>query len=252
MKIELLKFETTEVRSTDGLVSVYDALAALGVKNPRHVWMRLSKDNSEFVSLAQRIQAGRGQPTPFMDRPALMQVLMAVQSRYLNADGKKMLTAFRAWLGNLGDRYLKGDVRLAGEIIDRQTDPEATRWVLRRAEHKHSSVLLNSSLAKHGASKRGYSYVHDTLNVAVTGMTARQLQAMRGKATTKDNFSEQELAVHTILQYATINTLDDHSAVGDTDCVSGVQEVTRDFQPILKKYFGTREYPADGLLRVEV
>lgn len=249
--MELLKFENQTVRSTDGRVSVFDALTSLGVKNPRHVWRRLSKDNPELVELATRVNIGRA-TTPFLDRPGLMQVLMAVQSRYLNKEGRSLLAGFRAWLAALGDRYLSGDITLAAEIIDAQTNPEATRWVLRRAEHKHSSILLNSSLARHGISKRGYSYVHDTLNVAVTGMTARQLQAMRGKVATKDNFNEQELAVHTLMQYATINTLEEHAAVGDTDCVRGVQEVVGDFSPLVRKYFGRRDYPVDGLLQVPV
>lgn len=252
MEITPLKFEGNEVRSAESKVSVFDALSALGVKNPRHVWKRLGKDNPELVQLATRIQVGRGQPTPFLDRPGLMQVLMAVQSRYLNKQGREILTAFRTWLAQLGDRYLAGDITLADEIIEAQTDPEATRWVIRRAHHKHSSIILNSALARHGASKRGYSYVHDTLNVAVTGMTARQLQAMRGKPTTKDNFDEQELAVHAMMQYATVNTLDQHASLGDQDCVRDVQMVARDFSPLLNKYFGGRTYPADGLLPMPV
>lgn len=247
MDITLLKFETTEVRSAEGKVSVFDALSALGVKNPRHVWRRLSNDNPELVELATRVNVGRT-TTPFLDRPGLMQVLMAVQSRYLNGEGRKVLSNFRTWLAQLGDRYLAGDITVAAEIIDRQTDPAATAWVIRRAHHKHSSIILNSALARHGASKRGYSYVHDTLNVAVTGMTARQLQAMRGKAATKDNFSEQELAVHAMMQFATVNAMTENASVGDADCVRDVQAVAQDFSPILNKYFGGRSYPSDGLL----
>lgn len=249
MEIIPLKFGQTDVRSAEGRVSVFDALSALGVKNPRHVWMRLSKDNPELVQLATRVKQGRT-TTPFMDRPGLMQVLMAVQSRYLNGDGRKILVDFRSWLAQLGDRYLQGDATLAAEIIDQQTDPEQARWLIRRAQHKHSSILLNGALARHFASKRGYRFVHDTLNVAVTGMTARQLQAMRGKPVTKDNFNEQELAVHTLMQYATVNHMDDTSAVGDVDCVRSVQAVTSDFAPLVRKYFGGCQYPVDGLLQV--
>ncbi|GGR16504.1 hypothetical protein [Deinococcus ruber] len=239
--------DVTSIRRTDdGRLSVFDALQVMGATSPRSMWSRLVEAYPEVVSKCDNLKfPGAGQRlTPVTDLVGWRRILTVLPGM--------MGRQYRAEANDLVDRYLAGDVKLAAELIDKQTDPAAARWLMRRAEHKHSSILLNSSLKRHGASQRGYRYVHDTLNVAVTGMPAQEIQLRRGNPVTKDNFTEQELAAHALMQFATINSLDDVNAVGDTDCVSAVETVTSDFRPSLRKYFGPRKYPQEGLLQADV
>lgn len=233
-------------RTEDGRISVFDALQVVGSKNPRDTWSRLvdafpevveSTDNLKFPGAGQRL-------TPVTNEAGWRRIVSVLPGML----GRK----YRAAANDLVDRYLAGDVNLAAELIDRQDDPEKARWLARRAQHKHSSILLNSCLGRHGASKRAYRYVHNRLNVSVTGMVAQEIQLTRGNTITKDNFTEQELAVHTTMQYAVMSELDATSALGDSDITTVADGVATDFGPILRRYFGARPYPHGGLLQVDL
>lgn len=235
----------TTIRTTeDGRISVFDALETVGAKSPRMTWQRMAEAFPEVVTFCDNLKfPGAGQRlTPVTDAPGWRRILTVLPGLI----GRQ----YRAEANTLVDRYLAGDVTLAAELIDKQTDPVKTAWIARRAHHKHSSVILNGALKRHGASQRGYRYVHDSLNIAVTGMPAQEIQLRRGNPVTKDNFTEQELAAHAMMQFATVNTLDSSEAVGDTDCVDVVNTVTQDFRPLLRKYFGQLLYPTDGLLQI--
>lgn len=242
-----LDLKTAKIRQTaDGRISVFDALEVMGAKHPRVMWRRLVEAYPEVVTVCHNLKfPGAGQRlTPVTDLAGWRRIHSVLPGMM----GQK----YRAAANELVDRYLSADAGLAVEVIDRQTDPEETRWIIRRAQHKHSSILMNSALARHGASKRGYRYAHNRLNVSVTGMVAQEIQLTRGKAATKDNFTEQELAVHTTMQYAVISELDHTAALGDGDITDVVDGVARDFQPILKRYFGARPYPVGGLLQMDL
>lgn len=232
-------------RTDDGRISVFDALKVVGAANPRDTWRRLVEAFPEVVASVDNLKfPGAGQRlTPVTDEAGWRRIVSVLPGMM----GRK----YRAAANDLVDRYLSGDAALAAELIERQTDPAKVRWIARRAQHKHSSILLNSGLARHGASKRGYRYVHNRLNVSVTGMVAQEIQLTRGNPTTKDNFTEQELAIHTTMQFAVVNELDHTAALGDMDCKDVVDGVAKDFAPILKRYFGSRPYPRDGLLQVD-
>lgn len=233
-------------RTEDGRISVFDALATLGAKQPRVMWRRLIEAYPEVVTFCNNLKfPGAGQRLTPVTSEAGWRRIQTVLPGML---GK----AYRAGANELVDRYLAGDVTLAADLIDRQEDPEKARWLARRAQHKHSSILLNSCLGRHGASKRAYRYVHNRLNVSVTGMVAQEIQLARGSTTTKDNFTEQELAVHTTMQYAVMSELDATSALGDSDITTITDGVATDFGPILRRYFGARPYPQGGLLQVEL
>ena len=249
--IVAVEFGGRKVRTdSEGRVSVLDALAAVGVKNVSRAWKRTQTDNPELLSLATFIQAGPGRPTAFMAEDGIKQLLMTVQTRYLTASGKKLVTTFRAWLADLDTRFHAGDVTLAAEIIDRQTDPAKLEWVARRAENKGAALSLNAGIQRHGGSQRVYSKVHDTLNVAVTGMTAREIQR-RGSRTTKDNLSVPELTLSTMSQIATVSGLEQRGAMGDGQILSVAGEVGQDIAAFRRKWLGARPYPVDGFVQVD-
>lgn len=233
-------------RTDDGRISVFDALSVVGATSPRSMWQRLVEAYPEVVSFCDNLKfPGAGQRlTPVTDEAGWRRIVGLLPGM--------MGRRYRAAANALVDRYLAGDETLAAELIDRQTDPDKARWLARRAQHKHSSILLNGCLARHGASQRGYRYVHNRLNVSVTGMVAQEIQLKRGNPTTKENFTEQELAVHAAMQFALTNELDATHALGDADCVRAVDGVASDFSPILRRYFGARPYPAGGILQVDV
>lgn len=238
--------QSAKIRQTaDGRISVFDALQVMGAVNPRTMWRRLIEAYPEVVTVCDNLKfSGAGQRlTPVTNEAGWRRIVSVLPGMM----GRK----YRAAANELVDRYLSGDAALAADLIERQTDPEQARWLARRAQHKHSSILLNSGLARHGASKRGYRYVHNRLNISVTGMVAQEIQLTRGNPTTKDNFTEQELAIHTTMQFAVVNELDHTAALGDMDCKEIADGVAKDFAPLLKRYFGPRPYPRGGLLQVD-
>lgn len=241
-------FDGYRVRITpDGRFCASDVLAAIGQKDASHTWRNLKAQYPELGEEASRYSFGnRGKPPEVLTEKGLLKLLMVT--------GGPRAAKFREWAAQTLQRVARADPTLAAEIIDRTENVHDAKWLARRAQHKASSLTLNGALKAHGASKKGFSLVHDTLNVSVTGCTAQQVRRVRGKSryVTKDNFSEQELTVHALLQYATTNALDDNGAQGDGACMSCALEVVNDFSPMLRKYFGPRKYPYGGVVQVDI
>ena len=243
-EVSLPQFEGQRVRVTpDGKFAAVDVLKAIGQKNPRAAWTALKSQYPEFAQETCTYSFGAGRPPEVLTEKGLLKLLMV-------AKGPKS-ALFREWAAVQIQRISSGDITLAAEILEKQTDPAKVEWLARRAENKGAALALNAGIKRHGGSQRVYSKVHDTLNVAVTGMTAREIQ-QRGQRTTKDNLSVPELTLSTMSQLATASGLEQRGAQGDGQILAVAGEVGQDISAFRRKWLGKRSYPADGLLKVDL
>lgn len=246
-----VQFSGQNIRTdAEGRVSVMDALSAIGVKKPRDAWKRLSGERPELVHLAGRVKVGRT-TTPFMDAEGITQVLMAVQTRYLNAKGRKLVSEFRSWLANLAVRVAGNDITLAAEIADKASTQDQA-WLKERVESSLGAKALSASIAEAGCSQRTYSKAHDMNNVAITGMTAREIQKYRQGRVTRDLYETSELALLNAAQTLEVATIKARGAKGDGHVLSIVSSISNDIADLRRKWLGERTYPVDGLLTVGV
>ena len=242
---------TSNIRKTaDGRISVFDALKASGAVNPRDAWKRLGQQYPESVVRCDTVKLVRkdgklnGQPTPVTDAAgwrAILTVLPGIIGNRYRAAANEFIT-----------QALKGDVELADSILARQDDPAKLEWVAKRTKARAGAKRIGAALQSAGCSEKVFSRVHDGNNVAITGLTAREIQLERGGKTTRDLMSTNELTYLDVLQVSEVHLIETRELKGDGAVLAAQQEVIADFRPLMDKYLGPRTYPNGGLLAVSV
>lgn len=146
--------------------------------------------------------------------------LALAYAQYLDHD-------FHRYVNEIFARYETADPFIAKSIIERQTDPEKLDYLKGVIDRKSSSIQLSKALAKYGDGGDVYRIVHDGNNKAITGMTARQIQATYGVVNTRDALTTNQNALMTILQTTEVKRMDSIQPT-DTDgvvrCIAPVQK----------------------------
>ena len=93
------------------------------------------------------------------------------------------------------ERYLKGDVSLATEIIDRQTDQQVLDWTIERTEAKKSNLIRNKEIETRNGDGWIYAHCSDNLNVQITSFKAKDIKQMTGVEKTRDAMDPLHLAL---------------------------------------------------------
>lgn len=236
-----------DIRETeDGRRSVFDALKASGAVNPRVTWKRLSAEYPEVVTKCYNLRfEGKGQrETPVVSQEGWEAILIVLP----NILGKK----FRADLLEQRKRAKAGDVELADSILARQDDPAKLEWLAKRTKARAGAKRVGAALQSAGCSEKVFSRVHDGNNVAITGLTAREIQLERGGKTTRDLMNTNELTYLDVLQVSEVHLIETRDLKGDGAVLAAQQEVIADFRPLMDKYLGPRTYPNGGVLAVPV
>ena len=237
-------------KTEDGRISVFDALKASGAVNPRVTFKRLKDEYPDSVTGCYAIKLHRvdgkmsAQATPVTNAAGWRAILTVLPG--IIGD------CYRAAANDLVTQALKGDVELADSILARQDDPAKLEWVAKRTKARAGAKRIGAALQGAGCSEKVFSRVHDGNNVAITGLTAREIQLERGGKTTRDLMSTNELTYLDVLQVSEVHLIETRELKGDGAVLAAQQEVIADFRPLMDKYLGPRTYPSGGALAVPV
>jgi hypothetical protein len=122
----------------------------------------------------------------------------------------EMQDAARAWLEERLDPGLKMDRAIEGMRRQGMTDEQ----IEDRLKGKVKRLGLTSTMKSFGAEKDTYIQVTELANVAVTGMTARQIKEARNTSETRNSFEKIEHKGMDLFETATEQGIRTHGAVG--------------------------------------
>lgn len=245
MQIVPLEFEGFNIRVTpEGKFAATDVLKAIGQADPRNAWKNAKARHPEIVDTASTYSfGGRGRPSEVLDEEAVIKLVMV--SRGPRA------AAFRDWVAKIAKRVMTNDITLAAEISDKASETDQ-RWLKERTDSSLGAKGLSRCIASAGCNQLTYGKAHDANNVAVIGLTAREIQAQRGGKITRNLYSTAELALLNVAQVLEIASIEAQGAKGDGEVLSIIGDISTDVARLRRKHLGTRQHPRGGLLTVDV
>ena len=208
----------------DGRISLYDAMEAVGISQPRVTWSRIESEHYKDVTICNNFQfTGQGQrTTPVVDFEALVDIFMLLPN---NAGS----SALRRDVVKTYRRFKEGDMSLATDIIDRQTDPAMLNWGEERLKAKKSNLLRNHEIKAHGGtdenSRRVYKDMSDRVNDATTGHKAHDIKAIAQVRKTRDALSPSHLALMQFMEYQQIEKMNEADAHGNAEILETTKSV---------------------------
>lgn len=240
-----LQFQGFNVRVTpDMKLSAVDVLKAIGQKDPSGAWRNAKAQHPEFKEESSVYSfSGRGRPSDVLSEAGVLKLLMV--SRGPRA------AAFRDWAASTLKRVAAADITLAAEISDKASETDQ-RWLKERTDSSLGAKGLSRCIAAAGCNQLTYGKAHDANNVAVTGLTAREIQAQRGGKITRNLYSTAELALLNVAQVLEIACIEGQQAKGDGEVLSIIGDISTDVARLRRKHLGTRSHPHNGLLSVPV
>lgn len=237
-------------KAPDGRASVYDLLKLAGASNPRLTFKRLSEaypdtvTNCDSVKLPRQDGKKANIATPVTDSAGWRRIMTVLPG----VIGK----AYRAAANELVDQYLTDPEALAGRAVDRIKDADGLARIEQRARTRRSNRALNAEIQSRGGGKFTFATVANANNVAVTGKVAKELQLERQVKQTREGMTTLELSLVAAAEELETEAMRLRGVEGEGQIIETVREVTTDIAALRRKYTGTRDYPAGGLLMVQI
>jgi prophage antirepressor-like protein len=240
-----LQFQGFNVRATpDMKLSAVDVLKAIGQANAKAAWSNAKAQYPELIQETCTFSfSGKGRPTEVLSEKGVLKLLMV--SRGPRA------AAFRDWAASTLKRVASADITLAAEISDKASETDQ-RWLKERTDSSLGAKGLSRAIASAGCNQLTYGKAHDANNVAVTGLTAREIQSQRGGKITRNLYSTAELALLNVAQVLEIACIESQQAKGDGEVLSIIGDISTDVARLRRKHLGTRSHPHGGLLEVRI
>ena len=197
-----LEFGTVRLPiSADGLLLASSALAQLGLTDPD--WNTLAAEH-DLEAPARDFGAGPEATLSLAEFTRLAFVIDTPQARRWRKRAQDLLT-----------RAMGGDVKLAAQIAERSTDPEARRWLASRLESTDARRELMATVARHGGEGNVYGQLGSISNRSVLGTDSATIRRERGVRATRDGLSSTELLRLAYLDAATARALAERGAHGN-------------------------------------
>jgi hypothetical protein len=136
-------------------------------------------------------------------------------------------------------RYLKGDLTLAQEVIDRSTsdNPDDYKRVAERAKARATNKSLNRVIKEHGG-KRCYPIVAAINDSAVTGTSTKKFRALRNVENVRDGMNLLELSLVSAAEELEEVSIKRNGTQGDENILKTVKDVAHDIAALRRKYAG--------------
>ncbi len=194
-------------QSPEGKVAVLDLLSALEVQNPEQMLREITLEFPEYVrGLSQHVFESAA-PTPVLPLAGILKLLMVLET--------PKATQARRWMASTLAKVLEGDVHLAADIVDRNPDPEARRWLTARIDNAENRKAFMSKVLEHGGNGAIFQQVSSLSNLSVLGMNSGAFRVYRGVNNTRDGMTRTELARMTYLEQISSSALSAARARGN-------------------------------------
>jgi len=179
-------------QSADGKVAVLDLLVALEIQNPEQMLRELSLEFPEYVRGLSQHTFESTEATPVLPLAGILKLLMVLET--------PKATQARRWMASTLAKVLEGSVQLAADIVERNPDPEARRWLTARIDNAENRKAFMSKVLEHGGNGTIFQQVSSLSNLSVLGMNSGAFRAYRGVNNTRDGMTRVELARMTYLE----------------------------------------------------
>lgn len=209
-------------RPEDGYVNATKWCKAFGYDV--YEWKRLPDTKRRAKALQDKTSSGNGVKIPVINsvgrgRGARTWVhpIMAIHlAQYLSPE-------FANFVAEIFKRYLEADPTLAANIIDRQTDPDALKWLDKRIQGKLARFRFTDVLKSHGIDK-GWQYAKctDEINKPILGKTAKEMKTELGLENSdllRDNLSHTQLAALSLAESLATDKIKDENRNGFVPCL---------------------------------
>lgn len=192
--------------SSDGLLLAATALAQLGLEDAD--WQALSREHN-LRSPARDFGLG--------DEPTLSLGEFVRLAFALDTAGARR---WRRRAQDLMVRAMRGDVRLAAQIAERNPSVQERRWLSARLESTAARRELLATVARHGGQGQIFGQLGSLNNLAVLGKSSDQLREERGVKNTRDGLTSEELLRMAYLDTATARAISEQGAQGNAEILS--------------------------------
>ena len=196
-------------QSADGKVAVLDLLAALEVQNPTQALQDLTLEFPEYLRGITKHSFEGAESIPVLPMAGILKLLMVLET--------PKATQARRWMASTLSKVLEGNVQLAADIVERNPDPEARRWLTARIDNAENRKAFMSKVLEHGGHGAIFQQVSSQSNLSVLGMNSGAFRAYRGVNNTRDGMTRVELARMTYLEGLSSAALSAARARGNTE-----------------------------------
>lgn len=135
-------------------------------------------------------------------------------------------------------QVVHADEKLTADLIDRQTNPEASQRLAIRAQGKATRNHFTETLKNHGVSGVGYAACTDAIYKPLLGGTAKQIKDARGlpvKANLRENMSRLELVASMFAEEVAIERINTTNAKGNSECERHSREAGEETKAVIRK-----------------
>lgn len=184
------------------------------------------RKGQEFRPLIQKVGQGRGAKT------FVHPILGVKVAEWLSVD-------FEIVVKEVFQRYLKNDLSLAEEVIERSPsdNPDDFKRIAERAKAKATNKSLNRTIKEHGG-KRCYPIVAAINDSAVTGTSTKKFREIRKVDNVRDGMSLLELSLVSAAEELEEVSIKRNRTHGDEEILKTVKNVAHDIASLRRKYAG--------------
>lgn len=130
--------------------------------------------------------------------------------------------------------YLEKDIKLADNILQRQTDIEKVKWLKARVEGKIVRQQFTEELKERGVTGHGYAMNTDAINKEIFDHPAKELKAIRKVENTRDGLSQIELAGLQLAELVAIKRMKEQGATGNTETTKCSKQAGKDIRKVIE------------------
>ncbi|WP_293914136.1 DNA damage response protein DdrC [Deinococcus sp.] len=191
--------------SSDTRLHASSALTALGLSAAAE-WARLDWENPHWAAFEHQHKLGRelrdfgAGPEPTLSVAEFVGLAARTDTTQARRVQRRMHDTFA--------RALTGDIRLAADIAERSSDPQAMSWLHARLESQDARRTLMSAAARHGGQGQIFGQLGSVSNRSVLGKDSATLRQERGVRHTRDGLLTDELRRLSYLDAATAAALE--------------------------------------------
>jgi hypothetical protein len=202
--------------------------------------MRFKETHGDKILPLIKSEKANGGYLDFLTKEGYAYLIANIGSNKKNG-GNEKLARIRLASSQIAVRFWSADPTLATDVIDRVEDPEQLKFIAQRAKSKLNQRALTDSIKAAGGSGKIYAIVNNKNDVAVTGMSAKEIVLSRStgqkRAQTRDLFSNDELTELGFLELTEQRAFKKLSATAGNKAVEDAQDAVLTYFTAIKKAF---------------
>lgn len=135
-------------------------------------------------------------------------------------------------------KVIHADEGLTADLIDRQTDPDASKRLAARAQGKATRNHFTDTLKNHGVNGVGYARCTDAIYKPLLGGTAKQIKSERGlleKTNLRERMTRLELVASMFAEEVAIERISAAKAQGNHECERHSREAGEETKAVISK-----------------